>query len=523
MKKFFSLMLAVLLLVSALPFAASAAAIGVEVRMIFEDVSGTVVADNVHNVELTQDGSYAISEIASRANSTWTSKFPGGANIIAWSIKGAGESGSSGADPYVVATNNRINIRMREVACTHASTTKTTTGTCTTGGVETVKCNACGKTVSERNIAAAGHTYDNGVITTPATCAAAGVKTFTCTACGATKTEAIAKLTEHSFTNNICTVCNLQRYVLNFFNEKASNEMKVVCSGDIVTAPTAELVSNYEFKGWYEGPNGYGRQFTSGSAWRAGDPTDWYAWYVYNPNKDGMSTITVTARCYIDKIGNSYLDVPVLTQALPDNTNVFDWLQNNKNTTILSSVYNKVDTTKYEWKNRYFYNHNGTEVLTEQTVFADGPKAILIKLEEKDNTTRANVQLYLHTSTTAANPFRILDMNGYTSGMNVTRNAAANLVKEYYSYKNIGNLFTEADWNALQNGENVAGRTSVYISDNGTYKIHVVVTNASSKSSSNADPNNPKTGDYITIAVGTMVMAAAAFITLAEMKKRKMI
>lgn len=514
MKRFFSLMLVALLLVSVLPFQALAAT-GVTVNIYIDNskagtYSYTGALNNwVSNIAEAVGYPYSTYHVSNYRNVTTNTPGSGNASIT-------------------LADGDELNINVVK----HNLTTTKTDATCNAAGKMVTTCSGCSYS-KEETIAQLQHSWGAGTVTVNPTCNTAGKRVYTCALCGGTKEEAIAPTGNHNFNAaGNCTVCgtndnktrnNVIFYVIK--EEAGINKFytETFVVGESATAPTADLISNYEFKGWYEGPNGSGRQFTSGSAFRAGDPTNWYAWYVYNPNKDGMSTITVTARCYIDKIGNSYLDVPVLTQALPDNTNVFDWLQNNKNTTILSSVYNKVDTTKYEWKNRYFYNHNGTEVLTEQTVFADGPKAILIKLEEKDNTTRANVQLYLHTSTTAANPFRILDMNGYTSGMNVTRNAAANLVKEYYSYKTIGNLFTEADWNALQNGENVAGRTSVYISDNGTYKIHVVVTNASSKSSSNADPNNPKTGDYITIAVGTMVMAAAAFITLAEMKKRKMI
>lgn len=484
MKKFFSLILVALLLVSAIPFQA--------------------FADEMYNfyIELFVDGQPVDSQPVS---------VPAGTNMDEAAIKlyaqqylygtyfGSNYSYVGVTDAKIADAENlgaRIYFVTRPVepACDHPAaklTLQSNTATCGAAGVKTYKCE-CGETVTQEAAATGNHSFN-----------AAGV----CT-CGATDGKS--------------------RTEVNFIIENVGGVSKIYkqtfIHGSVLAVPSAELISNYEFKGWYPARNGSGNPIVSGNTWDENTmPNTYYAWYVYNPNKDGMSTITVTARCYIDKIGNSYLDVPVLTQALPDNTNVFEWLQNNKNTTILSSVYNKVDTTKYEWKNRYFYNHNGNEVLTEQTVFANGPKAILIKLEEKDNTTRANVQLYLHTATNAANPFRILDMNGYTSGMNVTRDAAANLIKQYYSYNNIGNLYTESDWNALQNGENVAGRTSVYIADNGTYKIHVVVNNAYSKSSSNADPRNPKTGDYITIAVGTMVMAAAAFITLAEMKKRKMI
>lgn len=489
MKKFFSLMLAVLLLVSAVPFQAFATTTPCTAHNWVQEsvrTPATCAAEGARVMKCNNCGEKTVMSI------------PVDANAHVW-----GEWQSNVAP------------------------------TCQAKGEEIRTCTIVASHMERREVGPVAH--NRTTVTTDSTCSAEGSKVSTCSYADCTEkviTETIAKKAHNFNAAGACTVCGesdgQSRTDVAFIIDNVGGVSKIYTQtfidGRTLAVPTAELISNYEFKGWYPAPNGSGNPLTSGMTWVEDTmPDTYYAWYVYNPNNDGMSTITVTARCYIDGVGNAYLDVPVLTQAVADNTNVFDWLTANKNTTILNSVYSKVDTTKYEWKDRYFYNHNGTEVLTEQTVFADGPKAILIKLVEKDNTTRANVQLYLHTSTTAENPFRILDMNGYTSGMNVTRTAAANLVKEYYSYKTIGNLFTDSDWNALQNGENVAGRTSVYIADNGTYKIHVVVTNASSKSSSNADTTNPKTGDYITIAVGTMVMAAAAFITLAEMKKRKMI
>ena len=499
MKRFFSLMLVALLLVSAIPFAASAAVTeckycGNKNLKVVDDPAYTVKGDCLHDSVVV----YQCQNTSCNAYNTETVKAPGKHDLVETIVKA----------PTCKETGLK-NI------------------TCSKGCTDPIQNNVVIPVVDHKLPTV-------GTVTTAATCSQPGVMTYACEyGCGYTDTAAIPATGNHIYNAaGKCGVCGigdgLQRKEVTFIIESVNGVSKIYketyVESSTVTVPSAELIANYEFKGWWSGRGGSGQPLTSGMTWAETTMADtYYAWYVYNPNKDGVSNITVTARCYIDNVGNSYLDIPVLTQAVPDNTNVFDWLTVNKNTTILDAVYAKVDTSKYEWKNRYFYNHNGTEVLTSQSTFADGPKAILIKLEAKDNTTRANVQLYLHSSSTSANPFRILDMNGYTSGMNVTRDAATNLIKQYYNYKNIGNLFTESDWNSLQNGENVAGRTSVYISDNGTYKIHVVVTNATTRSGSRADSSNPKTGDYITIAVTTMVLAAAAVLTLAEMKKRKMI
>lgn len=514
MKRFFSLMLVALLLVSVLPFQALAAT-GVTVNIYIDNskagtYSYTGALNNwVSNIAEAVGYPYSTYHVSNYRNVTTNTPGSGNASIT-------------------LADGDELNINVVK----HNLTTTKTDATCTAEGKLVTTCSGCGYN-KEEAIAQLQHSWGTGTVTTNPTCNTAGEKTFTCALCGATKKEAVAATGNHNFNAaGNCTVCGtndqkVRNQVVFYIDEATAGVNKFYTEtfvvGETIVVPTGDLIPNYEFRGWWTGKGGSGTQLTTGSAWTADKASEYYAWYVYNPAKDGTSTITVTARCYIDGIGTSYRDVPVLSVNLPDNTNVFDWLTANKNTTILTSVYNKVDTTKYEWKDRFFYNHNGSEVLTAQTVFADGPKSILIKLDEKDNTTRANVQLYLHKSSTSADPFRILDMNGYTSGMNVTRDAAAKLVKEYYSYSSIGNLYTDANWNALQRGENAYGATSIAITDNGTYKIHVVVSNASTKSNSNADTTNPKTGDYIMIAVGTMVLAAAAVITLAEMKKRKMI
>ncbi len=94
--------------------------------------------------------------------------------------------------------------------------------TCTNDGkTEGSHCSDCGAVIKEQEIIpATGHTYDDGKITTAATCTTDGVKTYTCTACGDIKTEVIAK-TGHNYTTTVvaptessngytlhtCTVC----------------------------------------------------------------------------------------------------------------------------------------------------------------------------------------------------------------------------------------------------------------------------------------------------------------------------
>ena len=97
--------------------------------------------------------------------------------------------------------------------------------TCTEPGLtEGSHCSVCNEVIkAQEEVAALGHTWDDGEITTAPTCTNTGVKTYTCTACGQTRTEdikatghtavtdkAIAPTcTETGLTEGIhCSVCN---------------------------------------------------------------------------------------------------------------------------------------------------------------------------------------------------------------------------------------------------------------------------------------------------------------------------
>ncbi len=64
---------------------------------------------------------------------------------------------------------------------------------CEEKGIELLECEKCGET-TEREIAATGHTYDEGEVTMAATCTETGTLTYTCEACGKTKTETLDKV-----------------------------------------------------------------------------------------------------------------------------------------------------------------------------------------------------------------------------------------------------------------------------------------------------------------------------------------
>lgn len=150
------------------------------------------------------------------------------------------------------------------------------------------------------------------------------------------------------------------------------------------------------------------------------------------------------------------------------------------------------------------------------------------------------LQIYLNGSTTKADRCPILE--GYAAGDKVTQDDVAKIIKEYYSAQSgtsltVQGLFDEYTWQNYLANDKTSGSPSIQVKDGETTYIYVMVNNAkqggttsSSDSSTTttttpADPTNPKTGDNGMIYVSTTVMllAAAALITIEQLRKRKMI
>ena len=106
----------------------------------------------------------------------------------------------------------------------HSYESVVTAPTCTDKGYTTYTCSLCGDSYTGNEVAATGHSYDDGVVTLAPSCDTAGVKTFTCSACGDTYTEEIAS-TGHAFVNGSCINChtpdpdfNVEYYLFGWIN-----------------------------------------------------------------------------------------------------------------------------------------------------------------------------------------------------------------------------------------------------------------------------------------------------------------
>ncbi len=82
---------------------------------------------------------------------------------------------------------------------THQSVKVTEYPTCTEPGSSIYQCAICGEKLTNPDyLAPLGHEWDEGQVTKPATCKEEGVRTFTCSRCGETRTEPIPQTMHQS-------------------------------------------------------------------------------------------------------------------------------------------------------------------------------------------------------------------------------------------------------------------------------------------------------------------------------------
>ena len=130
-----------------------------------------------------------------------------------------------------------------EEVCTHtSSTTYTEEPTCTSGGFISVICDNCEEEISYTELAPAGHSYNSGVVTTAATCTTPGVKTYTCTACGDSYTETISA-TGHSYSSAVtdptCEAAGYTTYTCSVCGDSYTGD-EVAALGHTDGAPVVE-------------------------------------------------------------------------------------------------------------------------------------------------------------------------------------------------------------------------------------------------------------------------------------------
>ena len=146
---------------------------------------------------------------------------------------------------------------------------------------------------------------------------------------------------------------------------------------------------------------------------------------------------------------------------------------------------------------------------------------------ERDYFAEANkydVTLRVYTNGETRYVDKVLNLEDYAGDGKITRSEVEKLLNKKYSaksgyYLSFYGLFTAETWDDGDYDPDDAVST-IKVNDYGKTVIYVMVKNVKKAV---ADSSNPKTGDNIMIAVGTLTLSAAALISIIELKKRKMI
>lgn len=494
-KKMLSLALVVMLLISAVPFQASAAEYQVNLYPNYPSAEGMAVA-NVYD-----DGTIDFNSLTANVDLSqqWVN-VADGSPVYATTQYSAEAvlAPQSVYEAYVAEEDEHEHCYASEV---------TQEATCGAEGVKTFTCE-CGDSYTETISATGDHSWGAWIETKEATTTEAGELTRTCATCGATETKETAKLTVDSYT-------------LYFKDGSKVATIEDVQNGETVSkVPSASLKSGYDFKGWYSEEGGKGTKMSAGTVWYAGMPQEYYAYYVESVDDD-LSTLSVYAKFYVGGVLKN--TQKLYAQEFEDGDNMLSWLMNNETKTS-NAIFSIVSTDDYEWTPRYYYDYSGNEPLSSQDLIANGNKSVVVKVYSKA-ATEANVLLYVHTNTTSSSPANIYEMSGYTKGDTVTLSAAKTIVKKHYTGSNmtITGLYTDTTWAQLLNDEKPTAANGIAVEDNGTLRIHVLVKNGTvSNSSSTADSSNPKTGDGIFMAVTVMAVSASALVVLFLMNKKRL-
>lgn len=300
---------------------------------------------------------------------------------------------------------------------------------------------------------------------------------------------------------------------VHFFVDNVEYAVTECTEGQQPNVPEDPYKANYTFQGWYSAENGQGTRLVSGQNWNNSMPTTYYAYFTSNLNPK-YDTIRVFVKRYVGNVLKGSEELAIADNQILRGESVLNWL-NSKKDEIDGLVEDKYDGA-YTWNPKYFYDNDSNAKLTSQDLVTNGNKSVFIKV----NAPQIKVQLYIHVGKVTASPV-IKDMDGYRVGDTVTKTAVDTVVKKYYSGSKmkIDGLYTADDWAELKKGNKPTASADLTVTENGM-EIHVLVTNGSA---TGADPSNPKTGDYILdTAVALMVISglAAAAVYVVGKKRR---
>ena len=154
-------------------------------------------------------------------------------------------------------------------------------------------------------------------------------------------------------------------------------------------------------------------------------------------------------------------------------------------------------------------------------IYADWEKITDDKNDNDDVVYDVVLKIYTNGKTSSA--AKTVSMDNYGIDGKITREEVELCVRKYYKGDlNFFGLFTYETWNGGKYDTDDA-KFSIILDPDETNYIYVMVKNATASTSGNADPTNPKTGDYILPAAMTMMLVsglAAAAVYVFSKKRR---
>lgn len=400
--------------------------------------------------------------------------------------------------------------------------------TCTEKGSTYHACKVCGEKEVLAETNALGHNYVEKAVTKAPTCTEKGERLLECTNDPKhTKTEEIPATGHTLNSDGICTVCKkgakpwtMTFHYLDANGNKTSTQVEVH-HNDTIPVPSIPKVPSKAFLRWVNEDN---KVITSSTVWRTYDSLEVTAVYENDTTDDGLVSLEVWANFYVEGEYHHREKLFVKSFDESNRNTMFTWLYSDEGLEqTREAVFGGGANSTYQWANEVFYNYYGDKAVTPANLKSNGNKAVYIKVTSTKDM-EASVMLYVHLKQTETVD-RVIPMPGYTAGDIVSRSDVITAVKTKYTGSNMtySDLYTEDSWDRLMDGQSSSGASSVKVEDNGTTKIHVIVKNATSKSSATKDPSNPATGDNILFVVGTMTVAAVGLAAIVVLKKRKKI
>lgn len=518
-KKLFSLLLVAVLLMSAIPFQASASSVTpppatptITYKIIFRAAAGST----------EKAGEAFIDSATNLMTGTVPTITSATHNHIGWDIDGQVTTNNVQAESFAP---NRFTWRtslqdenlkylnlypiMQPKAHAHAYDEGTITqpATCTTAGVRTRTCTSkvgtCDVPTITESIPVVAHTFGAWQTTTPATTEAKGLQTRTCIHCPETETQDIAQLAVHvSFVDNE--------------GGRPTQYRDYVKGQPVSNLPPLTDLPGRSFAGWFTRDAASGTQILNGNEYTGVET--YYARYIDNSDSNAVE-VTVYARFFSGNV--KQFDYPLGKLTLQKSDVLLDHLTANRED-FTDRIFAFYDAAEYEARPGFYMNTNNSPVTTS-TQLVNGNTSVYIRVNAK-NAAEANVLLYVHNKL-GESAVRLFDMPGYVAGNTVNTTAVQNFLKAQTgkSYTVTG-MYDDAAWNQVLVGRSPDAVTSIDVPGNGTLKLHVVLSNYSSSSSVASKPaSNPSTGDPIMATAGIMVLAAAALVSILELRKRKMI